>query len=520
MKAPTWRSNLAVFITLAVLVIGYFFWQQYLAVQQFKEQAREYSRILAAVVERNISNVLVSDQGLENVITRFLQNSARFVRSLDEIERFQESELSAFAGESGLAGVTIIHGGGQETVSGPKGWMLESSGCSPGLASLPERHLFVFSLETEAKKEQAEGQACVIVGLATGGIETLRQEVSVDRLLQVLSRLHGIAFIRLEPAGASGSDNRISSVLLTSENNRVVSTTIFPMGAKRLVVALDADHFSQRLQQMRRQFGLFVLFLLFSGTVSTWWLFRMQRLRVLQAREFERTLARQHEEAALGRAAETITHEMRNPLNAIGMGLQRLQIEAPDLAADHQQLIISMREAVNRSDAIISSLRQYTHAFELNREPLVLADLIGGVITLYQSLCDERSIRVELELDHSLVVDGDRALLGELFENVIKNGIEAQPDGGFLQISLGGSAGRCEVTMVNAGCSLRDEEARHIFEPYFTRKSRGTGLGLPISRKIAEAHAGACSCRVDHDNGLFYLFITLPLAMPVPPAGK
>ena len=520
MKTPTWRSNLAVFISLAVLVIGYFFWQQYLALQQFKEQAREHSRILAAVVERNISNVLVGDKGLEDVITRFLKNSARFVRSLDETERFQESELSAFAGESGLAGVAIIHRDGQETVSGPKGWLPEALGCSPGLTSLPARHLSVFSLET-GEGGQDKGKGCVIVGLATGEIETLRQEVSVDRLLQVLSRLHGIASIRLEPAAATNdSDNRISSVLLTRENNRVVSKTIFPMGAQRLVIALDADHFSERLQQMRRQFGLFVLFLIFSGTVSTWWLFRMQRLRVLQAREFERKLARQHEEAALGRAAETITHEMRNPLNAIGMGLQRFQIEAPELAADHQQLIISMREAVDRSDAIISSLRQYTHAFELSREPLVLAELIGRVITLYQSLCDERSIRVDLDLDHSLVVNGDKALLGELFENVIKNGIEAQPDGGFLQISLGGSAGRCEVTMVNAGCTLRADEARHIFEPYFTRKSKGTGLGLPISKKIVEAHAGACSSRVDYDNGLFYLFITLPLAIPAPPAEK
>jgi two-component system, NtrC family, sensor histidine kinase HydH len=510
-KNPTWRSNLAIFVTLSVLVVGYFFWQEYLALQQFREQAREYSKILAAVVERNISNMLASDNGLEDVIKRFLENSARFVGSLDETERFQESELSAFAGESGLAGVTIIHREGQIKVSGPAGWLPEDTGCSIGLAFLPDQHLYVFSMENDV---QPSGAGCIIVGLATGEIETLRQEVSVERLLQVLSRLHGIVSVRLEPA-TGDDDQQIPSVLLVKEDGRAVSRTIFPMGARRLIVALDAGHFSERQQQMRRQFGLFAVFLIVSGALSTWWLFRMQSLRVRQAREFERKLARQHEEAALGRASETITHEMRNPLNAIGMGLQRLQMEAPGLARDHQQLITSMREAVARSNAIISSLRQYTHSFELHRESLIVADLINQVITLYRSLCDDRSIRIELDLDRGLVVNGDRALLGQLLENVVKNGIEAQPGGGFLQISLQDSTDHCELTLVNAGCTLLTDEVEHIFEPYFTRKRKGTGLGLPISRRIVEAHSGQISCRVDHENGLFYLFITLPTATPV-----
>ena len=445
MKNPTWRSNLAIFITISFLVIGYFFWQEHRALQQFSDQAQEHSRILAAVVERNISNVVANNNGLETVIKRFLENSARFVSYLDGIESFTESELSAFAGESGLAGVKIFHRDGQDSVSGPPGWLPDTEQCSPGiLAPLPDKHLYVFSMGEENRKEQSPGSGCIIVGLATGEIEKLQAEVSVERLLQVLSGLHGIAYVRLEPGIASKeTGEEIPSIILTRENNRALSRTIFPMGDRNLVVALEADHFSERLQQMRRQFGLFVIFLIFGGTLSTWWLFRMQRLRVQQAREFERKLARQHEEAALGRAAKTITHEMRNPLNAIGMGLQRLQIEALNLAQDHHELIISMREAVGRSNSIISSLRQYTHSFELTREPLVMSDLIGKVMTLYQSLCDDRSIRVELDLDNDLIISGDKDLLGQLLENVIKNGIEAQPDGGFLKITLGRSADHC-----------------------------------------------------------------------------
>jgi|WetSurMetagenome_2_1015567.scaffolds.fasta_scaffold598316_1 two-component system, NtrC family, sensor histidine kinase HydH len=153
MNKPTWRSNLAIFISLLCLVIGYFFWQERLALQQFREQAREHSRILSAVVERNINNVLASNKGLENVIIRFLKNSARFVSYLDEIERFSESELSAFAGESGLAGIKIIRRGGQESLTGPPGWLPDTEGCSSGtLSSLSDRHLYIFSLQIEGEK--------------------------------------------------------------------------------------------------------------------------------------------------------------------------------------------------------------------------------------------------------------------------------------------------------------------------------------------------------------------------------
>ncbi len=518
MNRPTWRSNLAIFISLLLLVIGYFFWQEHQALQRFREQAREHSMILAAVVERNINNVILSNKGLENVIKRFLENSARFVGYLDAVERFSESELAAFAGESGLAGIKIIRRGGQENLTGPPGWLPDTQGCSAGaLSSLPDRHLSVFSMQTAGEKTPSVEPGCIIVGLATGEFEDLREEVSVERLLRLLGELHGIASIRLEPVPThTETATPIPTVVLTRENNRLVSKTIFPMGEKRLVVALEAGDFSERLQQMRRQFGIFVAFLIISGTLSTWWLFRMQRLRVEQAREFERKLARQHEEAALGRAAETITHEMRNPLNAIGMGLQRLQIEALNLGRDHLQLILSMREAVERSNSIISSLSRYTHSFDLALEPLVVADLIVRVMTLYQSLCDERSIQAYLDLDNSLVVSGDKDLLGQLFENVIKNGIEAQPDGGFLRISLGRSGDHCEIVLVNAGCTLQADEVEHVFEPYFTRKSKGTGLGLPISRKITEAHSGRCSCRVDRESGHFYFSIVLPLFSPGP----
>jgi len=196
--------------------------------------------------------------------------------------------------------------------------------------------------------------------------------------------------------------------------------------------------------------------LILFGTFSSWLLYRIQRQRLQQAREFEQKMARQHEDAALGRAAATLTHELRNPLNAIGMGLQRLQIEAADLAPDHNKLLQSMRSAVDRSNTIITRLKDSIHSFDVTSEKNNLGGLVTQVLTLYQTQCDGQQIDVEFSCDGDIFVLGDKVLLwGSCLRILSKNGVEAQPNGGFLNIFLRhhDQKGMCQVEIVNGGFS-------------------------------------------------------------------
>ncbi len=507
---PSWKSNLSVFAVLTLLVAGYFFWQVRHASTQFREQSKEHSKVLATVVELNIRNALLSDQGFAVIVGSFLESSARFILYLQSVEPFTSSELSVFAAQSGLTWIGIVQEEGQKIIAVPQDMGLLAECREPGtLRSLPDEHLYLYSFKENPLSSKAP---CVVVGLSTKKIEAVKREVSVDNLLKVLNTLRGIAYVRLEKAErVQGARKPGITTMLLKENGRRLSKSRFSLGEYELIVALDAGHFGERMQQIRKQFALFVVFLVLIGLLSSWWLFRMQKLRIRQAQEFERKLARQHEEAALGRAAEVITHEMRNPLNAIGMGLQRLQIEAENLEGEHRDLIISMRDAVERSNSIISGLTQYSHSFHVAFAPLVLAECIINVIELYKPSCDEQNIQVELDLDENITVLGDKRLLGQVLENVIKNSVEAQPDGGVLHILMGRTGGECEIVVANGETLLVKDEENKVFEPYFTSKTKGTGLGLAISKKIVEAHKGHLSCQIDEKSRMFRLFIHLPL---------
>lgn len=359
--------------------------------------------------------------------------------------------------------------------------------------------------------ENAREHARVVAAVVETSLADLSPEAPESvHLLERLNRLPGIANIHLQVRQSASPANAESTTRLILTEDRKVTETLIPLAAADLTVVLPAGHFSKRIAQMKSEFLLFAVVILTFGGFSTWWLYRSQQQRIVEAREFERRIARQHEEAALGRAAATIAHEIRNPLNAIGMGLQRLEIEAGRLEPDHLELVASMREAVARSNAIVSDLKRSIGGFLPTFEVINVTDLLQEIVQLYRPQCDAVGIVMHNAIETGLVLEGDRQLLGQLFENLLKNAVESQPDGGRLAVTAARRDGSCQLIFENDGCLLGSAEAGEIFTPYFTTKAKGTGLGLAISRKIVEAHGGRIVHLADRQPGVFRLLVELP----------
>jgi two-component system, NtrC family, sensor histidine kinase HydH len=237
----------------------------------------------------------------------------------------------------------------------------------------------------------------------------------------------------------------------------------------------------------------------------------LQNRMEIKTRTYERQLSKEREDAALGRAAATIAHEVRNPLNALGMGLQRLQMEARELAPEHLRVISLMLDSVRRANGIVSGLLDYAKPQKPVMKPMRLDLVVDDILSAYLPSCGERGINVTWSVKCHEPIQGDRDLIGQVVENLLRNAVEAQPAGGFIDIAVKREARAIALTVRNQGFSLATDEVERIFEPYFTTKAQGTGLGLAISRRIAEAHGAEILPQV---SGLGILEVALCFPEP------
>jgi len=501
---PSWAMNLVGFGLLIALVLVIFFWQMVAIDHDLQRNTLGRSRMIAAIIEENLRNAALARTTIDAVVTTLLRDKARFVDYLNSIDPLQPEELAALARETGLLGIALVRTNG-EVSAGPEDWRPGDPTC----ALEPETVRYDPEQRTGLLTAPATGTGlrCIQIGLNAETIVHLQYQTSLPTLLTTLSGLPGIHSVRLEEDAASTTGD---TVRLLAEGGRHTAEARLttPMGT--LAVGLDAANHHQRIEQMRHQFFLFAALLLGLGLFFSWLLYRAQQADLLRTRTFERLLAKEHEAAALGRATATIAHEVRNPLNAISMGLQRFTLESPHLDAEQRQLLDAMEEAVRRAGSIITELQRFTRKLEPRLQPVDPDQLLGRLLSLYRQRCAEQQIEVTVIGSGPATIEADPDLLAELIENLLKNGIEAQPDGGVIRIDLAQSAAAMALTMTTGGCTLSAEQTERLGEPYFTTKTRGTGLGLALCRRIAEAHGGSLRLSVDRHRQQLTVDVLVP----------
>lgn len=229
--------------------------------------------------------------------------------------------------------------------------------------------------------------------------------------------------------------------------------------------------------------------LFFTGIVRD-----MTETRVLQER-----IMRSERLAALGQLVAEITHEIRNPLMMIG-GFARQLIRAID-DTQHVKKLSIITEEVKRLENLLTDLRELYLTNTPTSQAVDIKELLQGICSLVKDECERKKIQTELEIDErALLVAGDRGRLEQVFLNLVKNAIEAMGNGGTISIMTRPTGDQVEITVADEGCGIQEKDREKIFSPFFTTKNHGTGLGLCITKRIIDEHAGS-SLSVESEEG-------------------
>ena len=382
-------------------------------------------------------------------------------------------------------------------------------------------------------------------GVATNVVQEVVRSFGTGRLLQKLARSSEFSYIVCqdrERVIVATNITEISSIdsdpfLRQAMNANRFDTRVLPGAALtfeavrpfvtdqqryllRVGVKLSSVQRLQRRTAMRLGltggvFG-FVTFLLLMYLFNVYKTRLLARQRDRVTAEVERIsqqLRQQERVAAMGTLAAVVAHEIRNPLNAIHILVQRLERETEPTGASAEKFTHFtrvIREEVKRVNTIIEQFLLFARAKppELVRcNPLTVAH---DVVMLERGIAQERGVTLKGEWPTEVKpVRADVEQLKQALVNLVQNALEATPQGGEVLLSVQPDGAAVVFQVADTGCGMTADVRQKAFDLHFTTKAKGTGLGLAITRRIVEQHGGMIAVSENQPRGTT-VRITIP----------
>jgi signal transduction histidine kinase len=376
------------------------------------------------------------------------------------------------------------------------------------------------------------GRGAIVLALENDAFQFWRLKVSLQRAIDDMGQLPETGyFLVIDQArriiGRAGDTPEMETDLISMDNiiqagegrrsskiefdDKQLLDMFVPLRLKSGLrgfarLGLSRESADQVLMKNRRDIFISMAFMVVIAVLSMWFLYKNQNRHLAKMREMERRVQQAERLSALGRLAAGVAHEIRNPLNAISMASQRLQSD------NLHQLTGVIRDEIRRLNKIIEEFLSLSTSRKLKFNQQNLTDLLHQIVLLMGEEADSKGVAIHMDRYNTpfrVSMDSDK--LKQALLNIIKNGIESISCNGSIHISLSPVDKEwINIRITDTGTGLNSTEIKHIFDPDYTTKEKGLGLGLPLAHEIIRGHGGVIEVKSRPDEGTTFE-ITLPL---------
>jgi signal transduction histidine kinase len=287
-------------------------------------------------------------------------------------------------------------------------------------------------------------------------------------------------------------------VIYLKNNILDIAAPLYINGKIAGIVRLGVDQGSTDIifEENTHNLIFFMIFVVLITLLSMWLLYHNQNKHLAGIVEIERRLEKAERLSALGQLAAGVAHEIRNPLNAISMASQRLKREfiPVDDAKCHEFQLLSgvIRDEIRRLNGIIEEFLSFSKSRRLDLHDYSATDVLQKIVNLIGEEAASKGIVLKTKFgSNPIIIPMDMDKLQQALLNFVKNAMESISGDGTITMTIAQKErDRIGITISDTGCGMTNDEIERIFNPEYTTKEKGLGLGLALAHEIIRGHGG------------------------------
>ncbi len=504
---------------------------------------------------RQLTPIPLTDK--EHSIQEFLVKSlAEVAREIDvkwQEEHLNEEDLKLIAQRENLSFVIVLNELGEIVFQSKKYYHDPSTGEDIDITNQENimglfRRLGKLGDIGYIALRRKDGSGSIIIALDAGRLKYWSTKIAVKKVINEVGWKKELAYLMLmdrhgKKLGQEGDiPRKIKDASIITQDILAEKITIYSrkilFNEKRFLdilapirldnemagyarLGLKWDRAEGIIKENRNHIIISTIFIVLIGIVSIWGLYLYQRRHLARMEEMGKRLQRAERLSSMGQLAAGVAHEIRNPLNAISMASQRLRREySPrdkEKGKEFSRITEIIRDEIRRLNGIIEEFVTFFRIRRLDLKNRSLEEVLGKIIGLMKEEATGKGVAIKtLWRSNNIMVSMDEDKLKQAFYNILKNAMESISDSGTITLSVHpAEANRVAVRISDTGSGLTPEQVEHIFNPEYTTKEKGLGLGLTLSHEIIRGHKGEIHVQSKMGSGT-----TFEILLPVEKKAK